>query len=62
MKKLLRNTLRSAWFQGAVGFLAAEYLRLVWRTNRIAMDPPNIQARVEAQMPAIFASSASGGT
>ena len=55
MKKLLRNTLRSKWFQGAVGFLAAEYLRLVWRTNRITMDPPNIQARVEAQMPAIFA-------
>lgn len=55
MKKLLRNTLRSAWFQGAVGFLAAEYLRLVWRTNRITMDPPNMQARVEAQLPAIFA-------
>jgi lysophospholipid acyltransferase (LPLAT)-like uncharacterized protein len=55
LKKWLRNVLRSNWFQRAVGFLAAEYLRLVWLTNRFSFDPPDIYPRVEAQMPAIFA-------
>ena len=55
MKRLLRNTLRSGWLQRAVGFLAAEYLRLVWRTNRFAIDPPDVYERVERQLPAIFA-------
>jgi lysophospholipid acyltransferase (LPLAT)-like uncharacterized protein len=55
LKKLLRNALRSSWFQRAVGFLAAEYLRLVWLTNRFSFDPPGLYQRVEPQMPAIFA-------
>ena len=55
MKKLVRNTLRSNWFQRAVGFLAAEYLRLVWRTNRFTYEPADVYAIVEPQMPAIFA-------
>jgi lysophospholipid acyltransferase (LPLAT)-like uncharacterized protein len=55
LKHLLRNTLRSSWFQHAVGFLAAEYLRLVWLTNRFAYEPPDIYARVEPRMPGIFA-------
>jgi lysophospholipid acyltransferase (LPLAT)-like uncharacterized protein len=52
---LLRNTLRSSRVQYAVGSLAAEYLRLVWRTNKFTLDPPNLYERVEPQMPAIFA-------
>jgi lysophospholipid acyltransferase (LPLAT)-like uncharacterized protein len=58
LKKLLRDTLRSSWFQRAVGFLAAECLRLVWLTNRFSFEPggkDGLYARVEAQMPAIFA-------
>jgi lysophospholipid acyltransferase (LPLAT)-like uncharacterized protein len=55
LKKLLRNALRSSWMQRAAGFLAAEYLRLVWLTNRFSIDPPGIYQRVEPQMPAIFA-------
>ena len=58
MKKLLRNTLRSSWFQRAVGFLAAEWLRFVWRTNRFSFEPGGKDAlyeRVEGQFPAIFA-------
>ena len=55
MKKLLRNVLRSSWVQRAVGFLAAEFLRLVWLTNRFSFDPPNVYQRVEPQMPAILA-------
>jgi lysophospholipid acyltransferase (LPLAT)-like uncharacterized protein len=47
--------LRSSWFQHAVGFLAAEYLRLVFRTNRFVIDPPDVYARVDPQLPAIFA-------
>ena len=55
MKRLLRNILRSSWLQRAVGWLAAEYLRLVWLTNKFSYDPPNVYERVEPQMPAIFA-------
>jgi hypothetical protein len=55
LKKLLRNLLRSSWVQRAAGFLAAEYLRLVWLTNRFSFDPADIYQRVEPQQPAIFA-------
>jgi hypothetical protein len=55
LKKLLRNTLRSSWFQRAVGFLAAEYLRLVWRTNKFTFDPPHVYDMVEPRQPGIFA-------
>jgi lysophospholipid acyltransferase (LPLAT)-like uncharacterized protein len=55
LKKLLRKISRSAWFQQAVGSLAAGYLRLVWRTNRFSFEPPGVYERVERQLPAIFA-------
>ena len=55
MKKLLRNALRSSWVQRAVGFLAAEYLRLVWLTNKFSFDPANVYDVVEPMQPAIFA-------
>jgi len=55
LKNLLRNTLRSSWLQHAVGFLAAEFLRLVWLTNRVTLEPPDIYERVEPRMPGIFA-------
>ena len=55
MKKLIRDVLRSSWFQRAVGSLTAAFLRLVWRTNRFSFDPPNVYEIVEPQMPAIFA-------
>jgi lysophospholipid acyltransferase (LPLAT)-like uncharacterized protein len=54
LRKLLRNGLRSSWLQRAVGFLAAEYLRLVWRTNKFSLEPLDIYEQVEPQMPAIF--------
>ena len=47
--------LRSNWLQRAVGFLAAEYLRLVWLTNKFSFDPPAVYEIVEPQQPAIFA-------
>jgi lysophospholipid acyltransferase (LPLAT)-like uncharacterized protein len=55
LKKSVRNVLRSSALQRAVGFLAAEFLRLVWLTNKFGFDPPDVYAIVEPQMPAIFA-------
>jgi lysophospholipid acyltransferase (LPLAT)-like uncharacterized protein len=55
LKKLIRDVLRSSWFQRAVGSLTAAFLRLVWRTNRFSFDPPDVYDIVEPQMPAIFA-------
>jgi lysophospholipid acyltransferase (LPLAT)-like uncharacterized protein len=55
LKHLFRNVLRGSWVQRAVGFLAAEFLRLVWLTNRFSFDPPEVYDIVEPQMPAIFA-------
>jgi lysophospholipid acyltransferase (LPLAT)-like uncharacterized protein len=55
LKKLVRKVLRSSWLQRAVGFLAAEFLRLVWRTNKFSFDPPEVYEIVEPQLPAIFA-------
>jgi lysophospholipid acyltransferase (LPLAT)-like uncharacterized protein len=55
LKKLIRDVLRSSWFQRAVGSLTAAFLRLVWRTNRFSFDPPDVYEVVEPQMPAIFA-------
>ena len=55
MKRLLRNLLRSSWLQRAVGLLAAEYLRLVWLTNKFSIEPAGVYARVEPQQPMILA-------
>ncbi|MDB5565522.1 MAG: hypothetical protein JWP84_2088 [Tardiphaga sp.] len=55
MKRLLRNALRSSWVQRAAGFLAAEFLRLVWKTNTFTLDPPDVYDIVEPQMPVILA-------
>ena len=52
---MFRNVLRSSWVQRAVGFLAAEFLRLVWLTNRFSFDPVDVYDIVEPQQPAIFA-------
>jgi lysophospholipid acyltransferase (LPLAT)-like uncharacterized protein len=55
LKRLLRDTLRASWVQRAIGIVAAEYLKFVWRTNRFTLDPPGVYERVERQLPAIFA-------
>ena len=51
----LRKFGRAAWVQRAAGFLAAEFLRLVWWTNRFAYNPPNIYELAEQHMPVIIA-------
>jgi lysophospholipid acyltransferase (LPLAT)-like uncharacterized protein len=55
LKKLIRNLLRGSWVQRAVGFLAAEFLRLVWLTNKFGYDPADVYERVEPTQPVIFA-------
>jgi lysophospholipid acyltransferase (LPLAT)-like uncharacterized protein len=55
LKRLLRNLLRSSWLQRAAGFLAAEYLRLVWLTNKFGYEPADVYARVEPRQPVILA-------
>ena len=55
MKKAIRNLLRSSWVQHAAGFLAAEYLRLVWLTNKFSFDPADVYERAEPHQPLIFA-------
>ena len=54
MKRFFRDLLRSQGVQRALGVLAAEYLRLVWLTNRFSYDPGDIYEQVEPMMPAIF--------
>jgi lysophospholipid acyltransferase (LPLAT)-like uncharacterized protein len=55
LKRLIRNVLRSSWIQRAVGFLAAEYLRLVWLTNKFTFEPADVYERAEPHQPLIFA-------
>jgi lysophospholipid acyltransferase (LPLAT)-like uncharacterized protein len=55
LKKLIRNVLRSSWVQRAVGFLAAEWLRLVWLTNKFSFEPANVYELVEPAQPVILA-------
>jgi lysophospholipid acyltransferase (LPLAT)-like uncharacterized protein len=47
--------LRSSWFQRAVGVLAAEWLRLVWLTNRFRFEPADVYEIVEPMQPMILA-------
>jgi lysophospholipid acyltransferase (LPLAT)-like uncharacterized protein len=49
----LKRIVYSPAFQEAIGTLAAAYLRLVWRTNRVTIEPPDIYDTVD--LPAIIA-------
>jgi len=54
MKKLRRiGTL--PWVQKSIGVMAAEYLRLVWKTNAFVIDPPDFYDRVAPDLPVIVA-------
>jgi lysophospholipid acyltransferase (LPLAT)-like uncharacterized protein len=47
--------LRSSWVQHAVGVLAAEWLRLVWLTNKFSFEPADVYEIVEPMQPMILA-------
>lgn len=43
------------WVQKTLGVAAAEYLRLVWNTTHIALDPPDIYENITSELPVIVA-------
>jgi len=54
-----RGWIDSGWFRSGSGWLIAQYVKLVARTNRIERDPPELEQRravVELVWPAIFTS------
>ena len=52
---LVRSVVASRPFQQTAGFLAAQYLRLVWRTTRFVIEPEGIYERFERDAPVIIA-------
>ena len=53
--QLFRRLARSPTVQQIVGFAAAEYLRVVWRTSRLVLEPADLYDRVEPELPIIVA-------
>jgi len=52
---VLKRFARSRPVQTMVGVAAAEYLRLVWLTSRIVLDPPDVYERIAPRFPLILA-------
>jgi lysophospholipid acyltransferase (LPLAT)-like uncharacterized protein len=50
-----RRLANAPWVQKTVGVLAAEYLRLVWRSSRVTTEPPDIYEVVRGDVPIILA-------
>src|SRR5580693_10173161 len=50
-----RSIARSPAVQKMMGLAAAVYLRLVWRTNRLFLEPANLYEWVEPHLPIIVA-------
>src|SRR5215471_4156138 len=50
-----RRVAQSPALQRLIGLMAAEYLRLVWRTSRLTIEPANLYEAVEPQQPVIVA-------
>ncbi|HEV2000631.1 MAG TPA: lysophospholipid acyltransferase family protein [Xanthobacteraceae bacterium] len=42
------------WLQRAIGGAAAGYLRLVWRTSRVSMEPADLYDWIDGEMPVIL--------
>jgi lysophospholipid acyltransferase (LPLAT)-like uncharacterized protein len=52
----LRRRLKSQrWVQQTIGVLAAEYLRLVWKTSNLTLEPANCYQLYESEQPVIIA-------
>src|SRR5262245_55574503 len=52
---LVKRVVGSRPFQRTAGFVAAEYLRLVWKTTRFTIEPSGIYERFERDAPVIIA-------
>jgi lysophospholipid acyltransferase (LPLAT)-like uncharacterized protein len=55
MRLLLRRIGRQRWAKVTIGVTAAEYLRFVGKTTRFTLEPADVYARGEADMPIILA-------
>jgi lysophospholipid acyltransferase (LPLAT)-like uncharacterized protein len=53
--RLAKRLAGSRLVQSAAGFAGAEYLRLVWKTNRVTIEPADIYERIAGEMPIILA-------
>ncbi|HEX4408686.1 MAG TPA: lysophospholipid acyltransferase family protein [Xanthobacteraceae bacterium] len=53
--QLWREIGRQRWAKVTIGVIAAEYLRFVGKTTRFRLEPSDIYARAEADMPVILA-------
>jgi lysophospholipid acyltransferase (LPLAT)-like uncharacterized protein len=52
---LVKQLAGSRAVQKTLGVAAAEYLRLVWKTSRVVLDPPDIYERIADELPVIVA-------
>ena len=52
---LVKQLAGSRAVQKTLGVAAAEYLRLVWKTSRVVLDPPDIYERMANELPVILA-------
>jgi lysophospholipid acyltransferase (LPLAT)-like uncharacterized protein len=52
LRRLLKN---QPWLRKTIGVLAAEYLRLVWKTSRFTMEPADPYRMYEPDQPVIIA-------
>jgi hypothetical protein len=52
---LLKRVTASRGFQKALGVTAAEYLRLVWKTSRLVIEPADFYERIGPEQPIIAA-------
>jgi lysophospholipid acyltransferase (LPLAT)-like uncharacterized protein len=55
LKRSFRRLTTAPWSQTAVGIAGAEYLRLIWKTSRFALEPPDIYEAVKPDLPVIVA-------
>ena len=53
--RVLRNIARQQWAKTTIGVTAAEYLRFVGMTTRFMLEPADVYARGERDMPIILA-------
>ena len=52
--KSFRELARSLWVQRASGIAAAHYLRLVWSSSRVIIEPADVYERLPQNWPVIL--------
>lgn len=50
----MRRVASAPWLQKTIGILGAEYLRLILKTTRFVVEPPDIYERAESDLPIIL--------